>query len=275
METPLVMRWSDQEVEKLRAFYSLATLELEKAAKSLGRTADSVCQKAAELGLTNVCRPKLPQLALNFETPLPKEELSKRISERNKKWFSENEHPRGMLGKKHSPEVLARVSSASVESWKNPNSKVNSDAFRQGLSDRMIARVVARTSFRGHTRTKGGRRQDLGGVYFRSGWEANYARYLNILVERGEILSWEYEPMVFVFEAIKRGTRTYTPDFLVKQKDGLHEWHEVKGWMDQPSATRLKRMAKYFPDEKVIVRDSKFFKWLRASPVRGLIVNWE
>ena len=125
-----------------------------------------------------------------------------------------------------------------------------------------------------HTRCRGGKRNDLGGIYFRSAWEANYARYLNWLVEKKEIHSWEYEPKTFVFEAIKRGARSYLPDFKVINHDGSHVWHEVKGWMGQPSKTRLKRMGKYYPEEKLIVIDSKWFASANKTLGR-MIPYWE
>jgi hypothetical protein len=34
-----------------------------------------------------------------------------------------------------------------------------------------------------YARCKSGRRDDLGGIYLRSAWEANYARYLDILMK--------------------------------------------------------------------------------------------
>lgn len=95
--------------------------------------------------------------------------------------------------------------------------------------------------------------------YFRSRWEAVYADYLEILRKGGAIKSWEYEPKTFWFEGIKRGTCSYKPDFRVVNSAGTHEWHEVKGWMDPRSLTKLKRMAKYYPGEKIIVRDKTFF----------------
>lgn len=45
-----------------------------------------------------------------------------------------------------------------------------------------------------------------GTMYFRSRWEANYALYLDFLVEKGEIKKWEYEVDVFVFDKIQFGT---------------------------------------------------------------------
>jgi hypothetical protein len=137
---------------------------------------------------------------------------------------------------------------------------------------RMIAEKKMRS---GYTRSRGGKRADLGGIYFRSAWEANYARYLNLLIQDGQIKSWEYEPHTFVFEAIKRGTRAYTPDFKVIVKGGAHEWHEVKGWMDERSQTRLKRMAKYFPDEKIIIIGPDWFRKANKSALPGVVHGWE
>lgn len=59
-------------------------------------------------------------------------------------------------------------------------------------------------------------RPDIGHTYFRSSWEANYARVLNWQLARGEIAAWEYEPVAFVLEGSTRGARTYRPDFWVK-----------------------------------------------------------
>jgi len=122
---------------------------------------------------------------------------------------------------------------------------------------------------------KVGKRADLGGQFFRSRSEANYARYLNLLKTQGRILGWEYEPHTFQFEAIKRGTRDYTPDFKVYLTNGTHEWHEVKGWMDAKSKTRLNRMEKYFPDEKVVVIGPKWFSQARRNGLAASLQHWE
>lgn len=121
----------------------------------------------------------------------------------------------------------------------------------------------------------GGRRADLGGRYFRSRWESNYARFLNLLVAQKKIGAWEYEPTEFWFDAIKRGTRSYKPDFKVIHLDGSHEWHEVKGWMDPQSKTKLARMAKYFPSEKVVVIDAGWFRQARRGGLAACIPGWE
>lgn len=99
-----------------------------------------------------------------------------------------------------------------------------------------------------------------GDHYFRSKWEANYALYLDFLVKNFEIERWEFESDVFVFGKIKSGNRSYRPDFKVYRYDGSIEYHEVKGYMDSRSKTKLKRMKKYYPEIKLILIEKEFYK---------------
>lgn len=123
-------------------------------------------------------------------------------------------------------------------------------------------------------KSSGGIRADLG-IYVRSSWEGNYCRYLNFMKGLGEIVSWEYEPQTFRFAAIQRGTQSYTPDFKVVFPDGHYEWHEVKGWMDAKSQTKLKRMAKYYPTERIVIIDKAWFAQARRSGLSRMIPHWE
>lgn len=142
-----------------------------------------------------------------------------------------------------------------------------------GLTDQCQV-VAGNGGNHGYSRARGGRRADLGEVYFRSSWEANYARYLNWLVRHGKIVGWEYEVKTFVFERISRGTRAYTPDFRVVMSDGRVEWHEVKGWMDPKSRTRLDRMKRYYPNEVVVVIGKTWFQSASRN-IAPMIPNWE
>ena len=100
-----------------------------------------------------------------------------------------------------------------------------------------------------------------GKIYFlKSGWEIVYARCLQWQKERGVISEWSYEPATFWFQGIKRGVTNYTPDFLVTFPDGSYEYHEVKGYMDGKSVTKIKRMAKYFPEITLVVVDKDAYK---------------
>ena len=125
-----------------------------------------------------------------------------------------------------------------------------------------------------YQRTKRGYRKDLG-FSVRSGWEANYARYLKWRKEVGDIAGWEYEPDTFWFsEWYKRGTLSYLPDFKVTFLDGRIEYHEVKGFLTPKAKTQLKRMAKRYPGVKVELIDSNRYYAVKKQ-MRGLIKNWE
>ena len=125
------------------------------------------------------------------------------------------------------------------------------------------------------THVKGGKRDDIrGGMYFRSAWEANYARYLSFLVALSEIADWEYESDHFEFSAIKRGHRSYTPDFKIINLDGSIEYHEVKGWLDPASKVKLKRMAKYYPEIQIIIIDKDAYQAIQKE-CKNLVPGWE
>ena len=116
---------------------------------------------------------------------------------------------------------------------KKPKTKNVSSVVRSGSQ---IADHGGGSPWR-HTKT--GYRADLDMV-LRSGWEANVAR-----VFRCYEIDFAFEPHVFTFP-IKRGTRSYTPDFFLSK---TNEWVEVKGYFDEKSRIKLKRFKKYYPEE--------------------------
>lgn len=108
--------------------------------------------------------------------------------------------------------------------------------------------------------------------YFKSKWEMNIAKYLMFLERNGDIKFWEYETERFMFEKIKRGTNSYLPDFKVTGTTGKVVYYEVKGWMDRVSATKLKRMKKYYPQIEVVVVDKKrYAEIMRFGKLFGAI----
>lgn len=164
----------------------------------------------------------------------------------------------------------------SKQFWSTPSSnKVfcsRSCFHKASFGKRSSTRFSHQTKW-GYGTPKAGHRNDLG-IYVRSSWEANYARYLNFLVKNGVIKSWDYEPDTFEFIGIKRGTRFYTPDFKVRNKDGQIEYHEVKGWMTPKSRTALDRMSRYYPDVKIVLIAKKEYELLQRK-IKPLIPLWE
>ena len=81
------------------------------------------------------------------------------------------------------------------------------------------------------------------GVSVRSSWENNVLCWM-----KHKRMKWEYEPEIFYFESIKRGTRGYTPDIRLKQGRD-YKWVEVKGYLRPQDRTKIKRFKKYYPEE--------------------------
>jgi hypothetical protein len=120
-----------------------------------------------------------------------------------------------------------------------------------------------------------GRRADLGGMFLRSRWEANIARYLNWLKMSRAVIRWEYETEEFEFP-VKRGNRFYKIDFKIwfaKEPDTPVYW-EVKGYLDDDSRVKLNRMARHYPDVHIEVIGEKEYAAIRRQ-CRGFIPNWE
>ena len=111
-------------------------------------------------------------------------------------------------------------------------------------------------------------------IFARSRWEANYARYLEHLKQSKEIADWRHEGSTFWFEKIKRGVRSYLPDFDVFRNDGSVEHHEVKGFMDNKSFTKIKRMRIYHPDVNLVLVDPIVYGNIERTIGRG-INGWE
>lgn len=194
-------------------------------------------------------------------------------SARMKEWRAKNDHPRGATGMKHTKEAKSAMSAKSAAAW-----AAMPDDIRQARTVKMMKTRSENGTYAperiGSTWKAGWR--EINGVrkYYRSRWEANYAYYLEWLRSGGHIAEWKHEPKTFWFEGVKRGTVSYLPDFWVMEKDGTDSFHEVKGWMDDRSKTKIKRMAKYYPNVKLVVIDSKGYAALKKS-VSSLVPGWE
>lgn len=173
----------------------------------------------------------------------------------------------------------ARKQSAQrLANWTRANGHVLAATWtperRQMMSDLTSKRMSQTPPNNAFSRVKSGHRADLG-IFVRSAWEANYARYLNFLIKHEQkIERWEFEPETFWFESIKRGVRSYKPDFKVFMRDGRVEYHEVKGWMYPRARTALSRMKKYHPAVVVVLIDQKRYQGI-AKTVKRIIPFWE
>lgn len=234
--------------------------DLDELTQMLGRSQKSnVSRRARELGVSDICRPVAEQ---HYET------FSKAGKARIKKYG----HPKGHLGHTHSAETREKLSekSQAAADKRTPEQQmaINVKQVKTKMARGNLYSKHNKCSWKQQWAEFGGKRN-----YYRSQWELNYARYLEMLKSLGEIKEWEHEPDTFWFEGVKRGTTSYLPDFKVTENNGSIAYHEVKGWMDAKSKTKIRRMAKYHPDVKLIVIDSKAYKALERQ-VKGLVDGW-
>jgi len=183
-----------------------------------------------------------------------------------------------MLGKKHKLSYNKQISIRMKAAWKDPKSSYNSKETKKKRSMAQSKIMIERLRISPSTiysRTQKGWREFSGGkrYYFRSKWEMNIAKYFDWLKLKGEILEWEYESETFWFDNIKRGVRSYTPDFKITERNNSQHFVEVKGWMDSKSQTKLKRMAKYYPKVKINLYDEDVYKTLKRQI--GALCGWE
>ena len=256
--------FSDNDYKKLKEFYATHELkrgsgELEIIAKELGRTKQFISRKAKELGLTSMNR---------GETKERTEAKTKNL----KAWFKTHEHPKGMLGKHHTAENIKKIKEAQRKYFDNRTDAEIHEIVKKTLetkqkkgSIRPRKNVTWKMGYRNIGKQK---------IYFRSRWEYNYALYLEYLKKNKTIKKWEYEPVIFWFEKIKRGCVSYKPDFKITRNDKTIYYIEIKGWMDAQSKTKLKRMAKYYPDVELLLVDAKAYK-VFAKEWQSKLKGWE
>lgn len=183
-----------------------------------------------------------------------------------KKWIKEKGHPKGMLGKKQTEKSIAKAREMMITRWQDKTSRMNTKEYRQILSDRAKEQHKNGQLNNGYSRGKMGTYNIKGKrMFFRSLWEVNYALYLNFLIKQKQIKKWKYEVDTFWFEKIRRGVRSYKPDFKIFNFNNTIEYHEVKGWMDPKSKTKISRMAKYYPKIKLIIIEKESYKDIKRK----------
>lgn len=178
-----------------------------------------------------------------------------------KDYISKNGHPKGFLNKSHNEKTKEKLSVISKTMWSDKSHFVNSEEMKQIRSDNMSKNQFLGKLRNGYSRGRQGT-YDINGnkIFFRSLWEANYALYLDHLKMNGKIFNWTFEEDTFWFDKIKRGVRSYKPDFKILNNDGSFYYIEVKGYMDSKSKTKLNRMRIYHPLIKIKLVEQKEYK---------------
>lgn len=91
-----------------------------------------------------------------------------------------------------------------------------------------------------------------------NGLERRYSERLDVLVFNRAIRSYRYESV-----KLRLADRTwYTPDFEVVRSDGCVEYHEVKGFMRDDAAVKIKVAAEQYPERAFVLVQRKKSEWI-------------
>lgn len=220
---------------------------LDRLVSKLSRTKQSVCRRARFLGLKTSYKRKFS------------DSLVEKFKEDRVDWWSKHTHPKGMLGKNHSISTRLAMKKTRKEIW---DSYSEEEKYSRNNARACAPRKPRTNSARGNWKA-GWREIGDGKFYFRSRWESNYARVLDLLKRSKEILDWEHEPKRFVFSKFNEKNKrsiSYLPDFRVTRLDGSFYWVEVKGYVCARSKLNFALFADEYPDEELIVIGLTWFK---------------
>ena len=247
-------KWTDEQLQILRQAYSVENnkpLNINELSIELGRHKSNVCTKAKSLGLTtNRNRTRTDKVKLLYSNNM-------KIQWRN-------------YGHQHGYREL-RLCPICGKMMDVPHCSIAKTCSRS---------CATRLRMRGEhqfSRCNFGRRLDLDNRFFRSAYEANYARYLNYCISNSlfDIVSWQYETDTFKFPKVVDTPKQYTPDFKIFYNEYHCEYHEVKGW-DYPKGIKAReRFSKYYPKLKLVLINDDFFRNIIKQGINKMIPNWE
>jgi len=140
----------------------------------------------------------------------------------------------------------------------NKNKSFDNETRRKMSESRK--RLFATHPDRVYTNANGGKRTDLNNIYFRSNWEANYARILNNLQ-----IDWQYEASSFLLS----NGKYYIPDFKLSE----NKYVELKGWWDNDSKEKIKLFLAEYPSVELEIINEDSYKSLRN--LFKTKINWE
>lgn len=268
--------WTCAEIAILRGAYTDPnSVQVPKLVAKLQRTYAAIVCKADALGLTcdrgkyhRTAKTRERYSAAQKHIVATRPDIMAARAANVRASHARNGHPRGMLGK-HQPQsardAISRGNKGRVRPEEETKKAIATKLERYGS----LVPKVSRGNWRASWRTIGTVRK-----FFRSSWEANYARYLEMLRQRGEIISWEHEPAAFKFAVEGTKCTSYLPDFRITHLGGSVEFHEVKGWKDADSMLKLERMVIYHPLVFVKVIDKAWFS-ANARDLKNQIPDWE
>jgi len=161
--------------------------------------------------------------------------------------------------------VISKYRKAQIKFWASLskeqkaikiNAGIGSAKARENCKKRNLGRKCPNNKYK-----RGFFRKDLN-QYFRSSWEANFARIMNFVG-----IKWEYEKERFVFN----DSTSMLIDFFLSD---VNVYVEVKGFLDPTSLDRLEKLSVEYAGEDIKIVDGEAYGQLEKT-FSSLIPNWE
>lgn len=189
----------------------------------------------------------------------------RRVKE-NKPWNyglnKENDSRVAQYGKVGSETLKRKYASGEIKAWMTGLTK-ESDSRVAECSFRLQKCRLGKPNPNPKGYGKYGRRKDLNNQFFRSTWEANFARILEYLD-----MSWEYEPQN---KRIRFDSCSYLPDFYLP---ALKLFVEVKGARFEKRSKKIAMLYEKDPNFPIKIIDKEVYKKL-TKMYKNKIENWE
>jgi endonuclease I len=173
-----------------------------------------------------------------------KPENIKKLSKGGKRAWRRKEYRQKVMGTRQqtmysNPEWKKKVSKSFFKkgghSWNAGHTKETHPTLT-AFSERLRGQIPNWSKYGQYYRGKHGK------IWMRSGWEVGYAKWMD---QKG--INWEYEPVHFIVGKGPWAGETYTPDFFIPDKD---LWLDVKGYLSEENAAKIKAFRKRRPDLK-------------------------
>lgn len=203
--------------------------------------------------------------ARNIKSRVWTEEQREAQRQRNKSKKQKDLVSKALKGKSKTEEHKQALKDAKAKEDKIKRAKINGDNRRgkpqpEGWVQNM------KITYGGVFRGRAGKRKDLDDMYFRSSWEANYARVLKC-----SQIDYYFEQKSFLIDLPNGGKSRYTPDFYLPQHD---KFIEVKGYWMPNARIKYILFKKQYPNIKIEILDGEKYNQLKEE-YKELIKEWE
>lgn len=190
--------------------------------------------------------------------------LNKKLTQEHKEKISQK-HKGKILTVEHKQKISEGYHNLSDEKKEEISKKISEGNRDKIYSRESIEKMIKNRKDEKHPfRGKAGKREDLDNQYFRSTWEANYARILKYLN-----VEYQFEPEIIWLKKLDGSEISYRPDFKVGDL-----YIEIKGYWHEDAIEKMKMLKEQYPDIKLVIIELDKYNQLKKT-YKSKVKVWE